>query len=100
VTALKCGDEILLVDKRGCHTIHIVQSKDYRTGTYFKLGGGIWKAQLFELTPDVDVAGRPVNRSQTPAIGQGSKFHPLFLPAGWSSPAHLHQLLRQQEVKH
>jgi hypothetical protein len=85
---VKAGTEIVLVDGRGCWKLHVVTAADQRTAREFRLAGWNWRGLAFAATDQVDAQSRPVFVAEQPAIGRpGTRFHPLFLPAGWKAPS-------------
>jgi hypothetical protein len=91
---LLIGDRVLLVDGRGCHRVHVVAEGDKVVDGAFQLAAQTWRELLFHYGAERDIDGRLVLRSERPAIGlKTAAFHPNFVPAGWSKPSELRQLL-------
>ena len=84
---MKVGEAVLLVDGRGCSTVHVVQRGEILDGE-LTMASAVWRRTPFKDTGRADGLGRRVYRSKEPAIGPaGTAYDPLYLPAGWHPPS-------------
>lgn len=86
--SVQVGDSIVLIDGRGCWTVHRVMPLDRVDGNDFRLSGAVWRTFPFTTIGTRDAAGRLEFRSPAQAIGPRERpFSPLYLPHGWNQPA-------------
>ncbi len=87
------GTVVVLIDSRGCWTLHRVRPYDRAGVGTFTLAGVVWRSLPFTRRdtpggPETDREGRPVFRATEPAIGAtGAPYSPLYLPEGWHPPS-------------
>lgn len=94
MSEIPIGIEVLLVDGRGCHREHVITDKDHWIEDGFTLAGECWRTLRFRVIDRRDASGRPVLRSDAPAIGRAdSSWTRLYLPAMWHPPSQLTRAL-------
>lgn len=82
------GQEILLVEGRGCSRVHVVAGDDRVGAGTFHIKGQCWDSIPFKVTDERDSQGRLIVRTDQPAIGPvDGPYSPLYLPYGWQPPA-------------
>lgn len=89
MSTVRIGDVIVLVEARGCWTVHTITGWDVIDGATFVRAGAAWRRLRFvRRAAEVNRHGRPVFRCAEPAIGPAARpFCDLYLPEGWHPPS-------------